>query len=261
MKTGIIYAWTFIPTGHMYIGQTIQPKIRKNQHLSAKGPGKLARAIRKHGPGKFSYEVIMEDVPECDLPEWEMYFIWLYRTWRVVNVHGYNLTMGGEGIDSASAKMRSASPEYKASRAKALAERRADPVRYAAICNKVRQYVHTPEYRAALAEGMKKRNANPEWNKRKSASLRAYYDNPDNADIIKARGRERASDPIWHENHMKKIYARQRKVRCIETGVIYDSIKIASVAYGCENSSQLCNLLHGYGRAKRFKGLHWEFVK
>ena len=50
-----------------------------------------------------------------------------------------------------------------------------------------------------------------------------------------------------------------RKVRCVETGVIYDSLKDAASSVNGA-SSNLCNMLNGNNRSKRFGGFHWEYV-
>ncbi len=51
--------------------------------------------------------------------------------------------------------------------------------------------------------------------------------------------------------------ALYKKVRCIETGIIYDSSKAAAKAMGVSNGS-LSQHLHG--KTKSFAGHTWEFV-
>lgn len=52
--------------------------------------------------------------------------------------------------------------------------------------------------------------------------------------------------------------AHCKKVRCIETGIIYDSIKEAAKAIG----KSLCTLSNCLaGRTKTCGGFHWEFIE
>lgn len=50
---------------------------------------------------------------------------------------------------------------------------------------------------------------------------------------------------------------QEKRVRCVETGIIYESILQASVETGCDDSaiSKCCR-----GKRKATHGLHWEYV-
>ena len=50
-----------------------------------------------------------------------------------------------------------------------------------------------------------------------------------------------------------------KKVRCIETGVVYESLKSAADSLG-GSSSNLCNLLKKRSRSEKFAGFHWEYL-
>ena len=54
----------------------------------------LSRSINKHGWDKFKKEIIIDDVPEEDLSNFEMHYIAVENT---MAPQGYNLTLGGEG--------------------------------------------------------------------------------------------------------------------------------------------------------------------
>ena len=55
----------------------------------------------------------------------------------------------------------------------------------------------------------------------------------------------------------KSVEVTRRPVRCIETGIVYPSIKQASRELNI-NASGISNVLSG--RIKSTKGLHWEYV-
>lgn len=57
-------------------------------------------------------------------------------------------------------------------------------------------------------------------------------------------------------NRIEATKRRQNKqVRCIETGIIYDSVKIAQEKTGATHIGDVCN-----GKCKTSGRLHWEFV-
>lgn len=99
---GIIYMYKS-PSGKYYIGQTIRPKFRKNEHVSRAFNGSelpFHRAIRKYGIDSFEYSILCritcsntETLSEI-LSNLEQYYIIKYNS-KVPT--GYNVTEGGEG--------------------------------------------------------------------------------------------------------------------------------------------------------------------
>lgn len=91
------------PSGKYYIGQTIRPKFRKNEHVSRAFNGSelpFHRAIRKYGIDSFGYSILCgitcsntETLSEI-LNNLEQYYIIKYNS-KVPT--GYNVTEGGEG--------------------------------------------------------------------------------------------------------------------------------------------------------------------
>lgn len=96
---GSIYKITNKVNGKVYIGQTIYPKDRFNQHISDSYKKErdsynshFHQAIRKYGPENFIYEII-ENVNDSELNERETYWIEYYDSFN----NGYNSTLGGGG--------------------------------------------------------------------------------------------------------------------------------------------------------------------
>ena len=96
---GIIYCYTNLINGKKYVGQTINPEKRYNQHKSSAFNEKdkdyntpLYRAFRKYGYDNFNYEIILSTSSLDILNELEIYFIDKYKT-QVPN--GYNILEGG----------------------------------------------------------------------------------------------------------------------------------------------------------------------
>lgn len=60
---------------------------------------------------------------------------------------------------------------------------------------------------------------------------------------------------LKHKNNI--IYSKAKKVKCIETGIIYESTNEASRQTGLAQAS-ICNCCNG--KRKSCGGLHWEYV-
>lgn len=90
MRTGIIYAYTNLESGRMYVGQTLFPKKRFKQHLTD-NYRQGWHIDYQNNPDKYEYSIIEMDVPEDKLDEREIYWISFFDTYN----NGYNLNEGG----------------------------------------------------------------------------------------------------------------------------------------------------------------------
>ena len=90
MRTGIIYGYTNLESGKMYIGQTVYPKQRWKAHRYGKYKNGWHKDYQNN-PDKYEYSVIEYNVPEDKLDEREMFWISFFDSYR----NGYNLTEGG----------------------------------------------------------------------------------------------------------------------------------------------------------------------
>ena len=98
----IIYCYTNQINGKKYIGQTINPEQRKNQHKSSAFNPKdeeyetlLHKAFRKYGYDSFTYEILVE-IKDNDfnlLNELECYYI---QKLNSKTPNGYNILDGGD---------------------------------------------------------------------------------------------------------------------------------------------------------------------
>ena len=90
MRTGIIYGYTNLESGRMYIGQTVYPDYRWKQHRYCKNATGWHKDYQDN-PDKYEYSVIEYDVPEDKLDEREIFWISFFDSYH----NGYNLTPGG----------------------------------------------------------------------------------------------------------------------------------------------------------------------
>lgn len=97
---GIIYSYRNLVNNKRYIGQTINPRQRFNQHKSSafnendkEYNSPLHRAFRKYGYDNFEYTVLAETNDIEILNQLEIMFIKKYNTERP---NGYNIERGGK---------------------------------------------------------------------------------------------------------------------------------------------------------------------
>ena len=90
MRTGIIYGYTNLESSKMYIGQTLHPERRWNEHRYGKYKNGWHKDYQNN-PDKYEYSIIEYDVPEDKLDEREIFWIKFFDSYN----NGYNLTEGG----------------------------------------------------------------------------------------------------------------------------------------------------------------------
>lgn len=102
---GLIYMRTS-PSGGKYIGKTVQSENKRwNCHICEAYNTKskdyntlLNKAIRKYGAENFTVQILEDNIPNDILGEREKYWIDYYKTYYLHNNHGYNMTLGGDGV-------------------------------------------------------------------------------------------------------------------------------------------------------------------
>jgi len=92
--TGIIYLWRNKLTGKKYIGRSIQPKIRKQQHIRLARNGSqnpFHCALREYGIEAFSYRILEENIHDKHLTKRENFYI---ESLDTLSPNGYNQNYG-----------------------------------------------------------------------------------------------------------------------------------------------------------------------
>lgn len=93
---GQIYRLTNKINGKMYHGQTVKPlyiRWNKYKRLDCKGQPKLYNALKKYGPGNFTFEAIDSADDQVQLDKMEVDYI---ADFDSIN-NGYNIETGGYG--------------------------------------------------------------------------------------------------------------------------------------------------------------------
>ncbi len=230
--TGNIYIIKNNVNGKCYVGQTIRTiHQRLISHKSLK-TCMIGRALRKYGEENFTiYE--LREVPRGLLDPFE---IKLIKKVGSLFPDGYNLALGGNSNSGG------LTPEHRAKiGAKGKGRKVSDEVK-----EKIRQ-------KAIGRPSAMKGKQFPE-EVRKKISKAAMGRIPWNKGIPRRKEtREKASAAL-----MGRKATNKKKVVCIETGTIFDSIRLAAKWCGA-NGSNIGSCCHG--RLGSTSGYHWAFAE
>ena len=244
-KTGLIYCYTYIPTGEKYIGQTVNWKKRQSEHLTEKRTNlRFHNLLRKHY-NDFNIEILEENIPVDMLNEKEKYYIKFYNS----KDEGFNLTYGGDGGFIACQEYWEAHPEEKKK--------------------------HIQQIQPLAAEAAKKwREENPELEQIRMENLHQKYkewkdNNPEIAQNILKKAQEGAKK--WREENPEKFKAARekateaasKKVKLLNTGEEFKSASEAGRQYNIPSSniSACCRgVRKSAGKNEKGEKLIWIYI-
>lgn len=221
MKEFVLYVHTLFD-GRKYIGITSQSPGRRwrNGEGYKSTNSYFYRAIQKYGWDAFTHEILFEHLSEERAKELERELISKYRTQE--RSFGFNISGGGDGIFNPTEEVRRKIGEMSR------------------ITNTGRKL--TKEHREMISRRLKANNPNANGQlltKERIAKFTEYAKKP-KTDIQKS--------------HMSDS-AKKREIRCVETGVVYSSMKAAAETLGICYTSLTCAV---YDRHRRAGGFHWE---
>lgn len=228
----LIYRITNKTNGMIYIGQTIQPLYKRWQdHCRGdKQPeGYLHRSIQKYGKESFLIEEIDSAKTLEGLNALEEFYI---KKFNSISPHGYNLLPGGLN--------RKAHPETREKIRQKLIGKPI-PNRW----DKGRSGPHSIQTKEKLSKALKgKPFAGERWTKG-NCSPRT----PEQKANLSAKIKGKPNVVLY------------KKVQCIETGIIYESVNATAAAHEC-NRVTISGLLKSgkKGGKLKTKGFSFRFV-
>ena len=264
-----IYQITCTVNNRRYIGQSIDIKRRFNQH-KRKPPDGMIDDVAKYGIDKFKFEILEECAPE-ELTAREDFYL------STLNPE-YNIRTEGHGISEDTRKKLSIANTGKK---KPSISRRVKCVETGEVFESLRaaaKWCHLPSSNlCALLAGKGRTLGGYHWifaDEDEEAALERIRQMPEgrqHTDESKARQRRTMSGRKLSPEHCDKIRQSHigqgwkestyekccRKIRCVETGEIFPSIKSAAEHYGL-NLPNISAVLSGKG--KSCGGYHWEYV-
>ena len=240
----LIYKITNKLNGQIYVGQTIRTlEERWYEHCkNISECSALSQAIHKYGKESFVVEAIYAASSIEELNQKEQEFIKFYNTLRP---NGYNLTSGGLNFE------RSVETRQKIS----LAQRGKKNHRFGKKASKAT--------RRKMSEASKGLN-NHFYGKTHSEKTKKLLSKKAKKQF-KKRGHPRLGKTFSRASKKKMSLAQKGrpaqnriKIRCIETGQVFDSMTHAAKAYGLDLSSIAKHLKHK--QYKHVKGFTFSYI-
>lgn len=290
--SGIIYKYRG-PNGKEYVGQTWREKQRISDHRC--GHTKclaFASAINKYGFHSFEYAVLHSGITDQqEMDRLEQYEI---ATRNTISPNGYNLRSGGmAGLmsDASRQKIKDSwrNEKKRSSIVSAMKLSANTPKRKAELRQNSINNANNPELKKRLSLSLKKAFASDAVRKKRSeqrmaqwrnlairqkminglkemASTKEFKDRC--AEILRERWKnpEYRKKMIQHSRALKMpeyairriALANMSKVRCVETGIIYESLKSASES---TKTNRTCISMVLSGRRNKAGGFRWEYAK
>ena len=218
------------PNGKKYVGITKDIRQRWCYGSGYKNHKYFWKAIVKYGWDNFQHIILIDNLTEESAKQYEKFFISLFKSNQ--SEFGYNLTAGGDGISG---------------------------------------YRHTQEAKAKIGKASHERKRSVETREKISKSNIGKTGHPmsdDNKILQSNFAKNQWKDPEYRKYMIEcrkgekncnfgKPSPKRIKVRCINTGEIFDCIKFASEKYNLSGTgiSRCCR-----GIRKTCGGLMWEYV-
>lgn len=281
-----IYKIENLLNGKIYIGQSIQIEKRFEQHKKTAYARKdrnynnlIYKAIRKYGLENFAFEIIEEVPDNQDLDEREIYWISYYNSYK----NGYNMTPGGgclRGEDSPNTKVNrdtviQVRTLYNAHIKKSeiydlvkdkLTQSQFEHIWRFETWKDVMPEVNTKENKEFYFHqrgGQRQGGNDARKLSQEEIDYIIYLRDKEKLtwkEIAEKTGRCQATCHKYYKNPqvIKKAHASKR-VKCIETGEIFDSIQEAASWAGIASSTLCSSISRGCrGGVKNGISLHWE---
>lgn len=213
------------PNNKVYIGITKQkPENRWNNGRGYKNNDYLVNAILKYGWDNIEHKILYNNLSKEEAEQKEIYLIKKYKANK--KRYGYNILDGGNVSDGMTEEVRKKIGE--------ASKGRIPP-------NKGKKM--SDEFKKKLSEGHKGQIVSEE----KKQKLREFF-----------KGREFSKETRNKISIAKKGQPSKlrRKVICIETNKIYNSVTEAEIELKIRHICEACNKIR-----KTAGGYHWQYVK
>lgn len=230
-----VYCYTNKINNKKYIGQT-----KKTQHARSGKEGAYYqrcplfwKAIQKYGWDNFEYTVLKEELSLEEANEWEKYYIDFYHTWvDDPQCQGYNLSKGGYNTEHAQITIEKIRESHlKENLSEETLKKMSDAAK--------QRFIEHPELREETKQRFLGKKLSEEQKEKMSKAQKERFKRPEEIE--------------------KRKELSKKKVLCIETNLIYNSIQEAAkdvgLASGCD-IGRVCQ-----GKRKTASGYHWRYVE
>ena len=237
-KKWCVYAHTNIINGKQYIGITAQDNPEKRwRNGNGYKKGYFKNAIKKYGWDNFKHEILKDDIDSLEEANYYEHLYIMQNNTKVPN--GYNLTDGGDGTQG-----WIATDDFKKIQSdihKAQWQDEEFRNRMMDIRNSPDSPYKSDEFRnkiSSLVSGENNPNYGNHWSQEQKEAL----------------SKKQKNNPIYkNENN-----PNAKRIRCIETGEVFECIKYAKEKYGIKSDGSLTVALKNPNRTAA--KLHWEYI-
>ena len=241
--------------GKRYIGMTSQsPNERFRNGNGYKSSPHFFHAIQKYGWNNFDHMILAQNLSKDEAIRKEIEIIALYRSNDAK--FGYNITPGGEvcaGEDNPwFGKKHTAESKEKMSRAKKGVPKSEEWRRKISNSNKGKIVSDQTKEKMRKSHADVSGKNNPMYGKRLS---KEHIEKMVAASKTEKAIEKMKKNKIWHEG---KNNPNAKRVICIETQKIYDTVNDAAADNGC-NPTKVSAVCHG--KRNHTKNLHFEFIR
>lgn len=223
-----------------YIGQTHKTMEQRSGINGScyKKQRRFSNAINKYGWENFDHTILADGLTKDEANIVEQFYIWRYNT--TDTAHGYNIAANAEYTPA----MRDGSIDYWSDPANR--KLRSEMFK--------RRHLEDKSFHDKITESNRAKWQKPTAEKSKEKirnTLAEYWNQPGLKEQAAKNSKAAWEDPTYRENHCKKV-------KCVETGIIYESATLAAKDVGLKSSSSISDCLHG--KQKTAKGFHWVEV-
>lgn len=224
MKKYCVYVHTNKINNKKYVGQTCQePEKRWKNGNGYRKNTYFGKAIKKYGWENFEHEIIASNLTKDEADNFETILIKKLETKNPDK--GYNLTNGGDGM-----------VEFRHTEESKKKMSQSHKGKYTGENNPFFGRHHSKEAKQKNGEAHRKENLSNETLRKMSEAK---------------KGKKRSQEAIE-----KGAKSHQKSIICLETGIIYSSIKKASEETNI-NSGHISDVCKG--NRKTAGGYHWQY--
>lgn len=106
------------------------------------------------------------------------------------------------------------------------------------------------------------KNSQPKWTTVHRLVAETYIPNPDNLPIINHKDQNKSNNSVenleWCTIQYNNAYTNNKKVICLDTGEVFESVKAAAMSVGRKINSMSTHL---HGRTASCGGRHFKFLQ
>lgn len=232
--------------GKVYVGQTKNSYCRRWRNGKGYSAcSRFAKSIEKYGWDGFEHIPLIEGLSKSEADYFEQFFIEFFDSQNPE--FGYNLTAGGDENPMDNLVVRT---KYYES----MKKMHADPEWQKKHREAMKKVCANTDWQEAI----KKRSADPEWRKKQREAHRKLAQDPEYQKKHREAMKKLHADPEWQKKNREGIKKLRKKVLCVETKIVYGSLKEAAIAVNLKHRSSI-SMCCG-GKRKTAGGYHWEYA-